>query len=54
MVFENYEDYHTRINDPALAIDESCLLAIRGSGPIGYPGAGEVVNMLPPDYLIRK
>jgi dihydroxy-acid dehydratase len=54
VVFENYEDYHTRINDPALAIDESCLLAIRGSGPIGYPGAGEVVNMLPPDYLIRK
>lgn len=54
IVFENYEDYHSRINDPALAIDESCLLVIRGSGPIGYPGAGEVVSMLPPDYLIKQ
>jgi len=54
VVFENYEDYHARINDPELKIDESCLLVIRGSGPIGYPGGGEVVNMLPPDYLIRE
>ncbi len=54
IVFENYEDYHTRINDPALAIDESCMLVIRGCGPVGYPGAGEVVNMLPPDYLLKN
>jgi dihydroxy-acid dehydratase len=54
IVFEGFEDYHTRINDPVLKIDESCLLAIRGCGPIGYPGAGEVVNMLPPDYLIKQ
>jgi dihydroxy-acid dehydratase len=54
IVFENYEDYHGRINDPALEIDESCMLVIRGSGPVGYPGAGEVVNMLPPDYLLRS
>ncbi|MGB0581516.1 MAG: IlvD/Edd family dehydratase [Limisphaerales bacterium] len=54
IVFEGYEDYHGRINDPELKIDESCLLVIRGSGPIGYPGSGEVVNMLPPDYLIKQ
>lgn len=54
IVFENYEDYHERINDPELKIDESCMLVIRGSGPIGYPGSGEVVNMLPPDYLIKQ
>lgn len=54
IVFEGYEDYHERINDPDLKIDESCLLVIRGSGPIGYPGGGEVVNMLPPDYLIKR
>jgi len=54
IVFENYEDYHHRINDPELKIDESCMLVIRGCGPIGYPGAGEVVNMLPPDYLLKQ
>ena len=51
IVFEGPEDYRARINDPALGIDDSCMLAIRGCGPIGYPGSGEVVNMQPLDYL---
>jgi dihydroxy-acid dehydratase len=54
IVFEGPEDYHHRINDPALEIDDSCLLFIRGCGPIGYPGSAEVVNMQPPDALIRQ
>jgi len=54
IVFDGPEDYHHRIDDPALAIDERCLLFIRGTGPIGYPGAAEVVNMRAPDYLIKK
>jgi dihydroxy-acid dehydratase len=54
IVFEGPEDYHVRINDPALAIDEHCILVIRGTGPIGYPGSAEVVNMLPPDHLVKK
>ncbi len=53
IVFEGPEDYHDRINDPALEIDETCLLFIRGAGPIGYPGSAEVVNMQPPDALIK-
>ena len=53
IVFDGPEDYHDRINDPALAIDESCILVVRGVGPVGYPGAAEVVNMLPPDYLVK-
>ena len=52
VVFDGREDYHARINDPDLAIDERTLLVIRGAGPIGYPGAAEVVNMQPPDALI--
>ncbi|MEM7423611.1 MAG: IlvD/Edd family dehydratase [Pseudomonadota bacterium] len=52
IVFEGPEDYHDRINDPALAIDENCMLFVRGVGPIGYPGGAEVVNMQPPDALI--
>jgi dihydroxy-acid dehydratase len=48
------EDYHDRIDDPALGIDEHCVLFIRGVGPIGYPGAAEVVNMRPPDYSSRR
>jgi dihydroxy-acid dehydratase len=52
VVFEGPEDYHTRINDPALEIDEHTLLVMRGAGPIGYPGAAEVVNMQPPDALL--
>ncbi len=54
IVFDGPEDYHARIDDPALAIDEDCLLFMRGTGPIGYPGAAEVVNMRPPDYLIKR
>ena len=54
IVFEGPEDYHARINDPELAIDADCMLFIRGTGPIGYPGAAEVVNMLPPDELVKQ
>ncbi|WP_282605487.1 IlvD/Edd family dehydratase [Pelagibius sp. Alg239-R121] len=53
IVFEGPEDYHDRINDPELKIDERSTLLIRGAGPIGYPGAAEVVNMQPPDDLIK-
>jgi dihydroxy-acid dehydratase len=53
VVFEGPEDYHARIDDPALGIDEHCLLVIRGVGPIGYPGGAEVVNMRAPAALIR-
>ncbi len=54
IVFDGPEDYHHRLNDPALAIDENCILVIRGCGPIGYPGSAEVVNMQPPDALIQR
>lgn len=54
IVFDGPEDYHTRINDPSLAIDADCILVIRGSGPVGFPGSAEVVNMQPPDTLIRQ
>ncbi len=54
VVFEGPEDYHHRIDDPKLKIDENTMLFIRGTGPIGYPGAAEVVNMQPPAALIRK
>ncbi len=54
VVFEGPEDYHHRIDDPKLKIDENTMLFIRGTGPIGYPGAAEVVNMQPPASLIRK
>lgn len=53
IVFDGPEDYHARINDPALGIDETTLLVIRGCGPVGFPGSGEIVNMQPPDALIR-
>ena len=53
IVFEGPEDYHTRINDPALNIDEDSMLVVRGCGPIGFPGSGEIVNMQPPDALLR-
>ena len=53
IVFEGPEDYHARINDSNLEIDENCILVIRGCGPVGYPGSAEVVNMQPPDRLIR-
>jgi dihydroxy-acid dehydratase len=54
IVFEGPEDYHHRIDDPSLAIDEHCMLFIRGTGPIGYPGGAEVVNMQPPAALIKR
>jgi dihydroxy-acid dehydratase len=54
IVFDGREDYHARINDPALAIDAGSILVIRGVGPIGYPGSAEVVNMQPPDALIKQ
>ncbi|MEL6577493.1 MAG: IlvD/Edd family dehydratase [Pseudomonadota bacterium] len=53
VVFEGPEDYHDRINDPALGIDETTILFIRGVGCVGYPGSAEVVNMQPPDAVIR-
>ncbi|HEV2677276.1 MAG TPA: IlvD/Edd family dehydratase [Aliidongia sp.] len=54
IVFDGPEDYHHRINDPALAIDAHCILVIRYCGPVGYPGSAEVVNMLPPDALVKQ
>ena len=54
VVFDGPEDYHPRIDDPALAIDENTMLFMRGAGPKGYPGAAEVVNMRAPDYLLKK
>ena len=53
-MFDGPEDYHKRIDDPALKIDEMCVLFMRGAGPVGYPGGAEVVNMRPPNYLIKK
>jgi dihydroxy-acid dehydratase len=53
VVFDGPEDYHARIDDPALGIDERTILVMRGAGPIGYPGAAEVVNMRPPAYLLN-
>lgn len=52
IVFDGPEDYHQRIDDPSLSIDEYSLMFMRGTGPIGYPGSAEVVNMRPPSYLI--
>lgn len=54
IVFDGAEDYHARINDPSLAIDEDCILVMRGAGPLGWPGSAEVVNMQPPDALIQR
>ncbi len=54
VVFDGPEDYHARIDDPALKIDENTLLFIRGCGPVGYPGSAEVVNMQPPAALIKS
>ena len=54
IVFEGPEDYHRRINDPSLEVDENCFLVIRGCGPVGYPGSAEVVNMQPPAELIKR
>lgn len=54
VVFDGPEDYHHRIDDPSLAIDAATILFMRGAGPIGYPGAAEVVNMRAPDYLLKQ
>ena len=54
VVFDGPEDYHRRIDDPALDIDERTILFMRGAGPIGYPGSAEVVNMQPPAVLIKR
>ncbi|RIV86728.1 IlvD/Edd family dehydratase [Aurantiacibacter zhengii] len=53
VVFDGSDDYHHRINDPSLGIDEDTILVVRGAGVIGWPGSAEVVNMQPPDALIR-
>lgn len=54
IVFDGSEDYRARVNDPSLAIDERCVLVIRGAGPLGWPGSAEVVNMQPPDALLKR
>jgi dihydroxy-acid dehydratase len=54
VVFDGPEDYHHRIDDPSLGITTDTLLFMRGTGPVGYPGSAEVVNMRPPAYLIRE
>ncbi len=54
VVFDGPEDYHARIDDPAVGITPDTLMFMRGAGPIGYPGAAEVVNMRPPAYLITE
>ena len=54
IVFDGADDYHHRLNDPSLNVDENCILVMRGAGPIGWPGSAEVVNMQPPDALIQR
>ncbi len=54
VVFDGSDDYHARINDPALGIDENTILVIRGAGPVGWPGSAEVVNMQPPDAMLKR
>jgi xylonate dehydratase len=54
VVFDGSDDYHHRINDPDLGIDERTILVVRGAGPIGWPGSAEVVNMQPPDALLKR
>lgn len=54
VVFDGPEDYHARIDDPKMKISASSVLVIRGVGPVGYPGAAEVVNMRAPAYLLKK
>jgi dihydroxy-acid dehydratase len=54
VVFDGREDYHARINDPATGIDANSILIIRGAGPVGYPAGAEVVNMQPPDALLKQ
>lgn len=54
VVFDGPEDFHRKIDDESLAIDEHCILIMRGAGPKGYPGGAEVVNMRPPSYLLKR
>jgi dihydroxy-acid dehydratase len=54
IVFDGPEEFHATIDDPALNIDVNCILVMRGVGPLGYPGAAEVVNMRPPTYLLKQ
>ncbi len=54
VVFDGPEDYHHRIDDPKMKIDAHSVLFMRGVGPVGYPGAAEVVNMRAPSYLLKK
>jgi dihydroxy-acid dehydratase len=54
IVFDGPEDYRRRIEDPSLEIDETCMLVVRGAGPVGYPGSAEVVNMTPPGHLTNR
>lgn len=54
VVFENIEDYHARIDDPELDIDENCVMVLKGAGPVGYPGMPEVGNLELPEKLIKK
>jgi len=54
VVFEGSEDYHERLNDPSLGMDENSILVVRYAGPIGWPGSAEVVNMQPSDALLKK
>lgn len=54
VVFDGSDDYRARINDPSLGIDERTVLVIRGAGPLGWPGSAEVVNMQPPDALLKR
>ncbi len=53
-VFDGPEDYHARIDDESLGLNENTILFMRGAGPVGYPGAAEVVNMQPPAYLLKR
>ncbi len=53
IVFDGPEDYRARIEDPSLNIDETCMLVVRGAGPLAYPGSAEVVNMTPPGHVIQ-
>jgi len=54
IVFEGPEDYHDRLDDPALEIEEQSILIIRNCGPVGYPGSAEVVNMQPPARMLKE
>lgn len=54
IVFDGPEDYHAHIDDPQLGIDENSILVIRNTGPVGYPGSAEVVNMQPPAALVKR